>query len=333
MRLNPNQIENLLKSPNPQYNLILIHGNTTDNIKLYQRNLVKHLGGEYLNQEMRLIDFSEKEILNEKEILFKELRTKSFFNGPKIVRINNASDKSFKFVKEILDLNLTNSETFLLLISENLTAKSLLRKLIEDRGQSAASIAIYEKNLTRFQINEMIESIGIKFADDTCLLYLIEISDGGNSVKLKNILERLQLAFLNDMRPLGREDIESVVAEDITQNYFSIVENTAIGDTTLTIKEFRRYAIGKQNFNSLVAFLSRYFRNIQNVNSNVNTKVPYFGKAKEKFNYHLKIWTPRKVEKAISLIFYTNIQLRENSVIRDKIRIERMLLNICSLLR
>ena len=46
-----------------------------------------------------------------------------------------------------------------------------------------------------------------------------------------------------------------------------------------------------------------------------------------------KIWSSRKVEKAINLIFYTNIQLREKNTIRDKIRIERMLMNICSLLR
>ena len=333
MRLNPNQIENLLKDPASQYNLILIHGNSPERIKQYQSSLVKHLGGNDLNQEMRLIDFSEKEILNEKEILFKELRTKSFFNGPKIVRINNVGDKSFKFVNEVLDLNLTNSETFLLLIAENLTAKSSLRKMVEDRAQSAATIAIYEKDLNRSQINEMIRSMGIKFVDDACLLYLREVSDGGNSVMLKNILERLQLAFLNDQRPLGTEDIDSVIVEGIPQNYFSIIESTAIGDITSTIKEFRRYAIGNQNFNSLLAFLSRYFRNIQNVSSNVNTKVPYFGKAKEKFNHHQKIWSSRKVEKAINLIFYTNIQLREKNTIRDKIRIERMLMNICSLLR
>ena len=109
-----------------------------------------------------------------------------------------------------------------------------------------------------------------------------------------------------------------------------IVENVANGQITDTIKEFRKYAAGRQNFSSLISFLLRYFKNIQAIKVKTYTRIPYFGKAKEKFESHLKIWSVEKTDKVINLIFDTNIQLREKSYIQHKIKVERMLMNICS---
>ena len=106
MRLKNNQIENFINNPNPQFNLILIHGNAPDTIIQYSNTLTSKLGGKNLNEEMRLIKLSERQVLNDSEILFKELKTKSFFSGPKLVIVESTSDKSKNIVEEIIKLKL-----------------------------------------------------------------------------------------------------------------------------------------------------------------------------------------------------------------------------------
>ena len=73
MRLKNNQIENFVNNPNPQFNLILIHGNDPDRIIQYSNALISKLGGKNLNEEMRLIKLSERQVLNDSEILFLSL--------------------------------------------------------------------------------------------------------------------------------------------------------------------------------------------------------------------------------------------------------------------
>ena len=55
MRLKNNQIENFVNNPNPQFNLILIHGNAPDKIIQYSNTLISKLGGKNLNEEINNI--------------------------------------------------------------------------------------------------------------------------------------------------------------------------------------------------------------------------------------------------------------------------------------
>ena len=330
MRLKNNQIENFVNNPNPQFNLILIHGNAPDKIIQYSNTLISKLGGKNLNEEMRLIKLSERQVLNDSEVLFKELKTKSFFSGPKLVLVESTSDKSKNIVEEIIKLKLTNPETFLLLLGENMSSNSPLKKLIEGQPDFAITVGAYQRDLNTLEIKDMLTNRGLKVIDHSCLTILKEISETSGIMNLNQALDKLQLAFLEDERALSKEDIESVVLEETVQNYFLIVENVANGQITDTIKEFRKYAAGRQNFSSLISFLLRYFKNIQATKVKTYTRIPYFGKAKEKFESHLKIWSVEKTDKVINLIFDTNIQLREKSYIQHKIKVERMLMNICS---
>ena len=330
MRLKNNQIENFVNNPNPRFNLILIHGNAPDQITQYCNTLISKLGGKNSNEEMRLIKLSERQVLNDSEILFKELKTKSFFSGPKLVLVESASDRSKNIVEDIINLKLTNSETFLFLIGENISSTSSLKKLIEGQPDFAITIAAYKRDLNKLEIKDMLNNRGLKVIDHSCLTILKEISETNGIRNLTQTLDKLQLAFLEDERPLSKEDIGSVVIEETAQNYFLIVESVANGQVSETIKEFRKYAAGRQNFNSLISFLLRYFKNIQTIKVKTYTRIPYFGKAKEKFESHLKIWSVEKTDKVINLIFDISIQLREKSYIQHKTKVERMLMNICS---
>ncbi len=332
MKLKPSQIENFIESPSRKFHLILIHGNCAEEIRKRKNSLINNLGGQALLDEMRLVNLSEKEILGDKETLFRELKTKPFFTGEKIVLIENITDASFKVIQEIIQQKLTNEDAILVLVGNNLTTKSILRTLVENQDDSAVTLPLYKRDITTSEIKVMAEARGLKFIDETCFLHLKELSDNSESSILINTLDKLQLCFLNENIQLDVEHIEKIQEHEIAQNYFLIIENVANGNLPKTIKEFRRYATGKQNFSAFIAFLTRYFRNIQNVSSNPVYKTPYFGKTQEKFKRHVKLWPEKKVKKVIELLFNLNIKLRTTSRIDDHLNIERVLMNICSLI-
>ena len=193
MRLKNNQIENFVNNPNPQFNLILIHGNAPDKIIKYSNTLISKIGGKNLNEEMRLIKLSERQVLNDSEILFKELKTKSFFSGPKLILVESTSDKSKNIVEEIVKLKLTNPETFLLLLGENMSSTSPLKKLIEGQPDFAVTFAAYKRDLNTLEIKDMLNNRGVKVIDHSCLTILKEISETGGIMNLNQALSLIHI--------------------------------------------------------------------------------------------------------------------------------------------
>ena len=302
MKLRQNEIESFIKNPNQRFHLVLIYGNSAEKIRESKKTLIANLGGQALIAEMRLVSFSEKEILSDQKVLFGELKTRPFFAGPKIIVVENVTDSSFKVVQQVIQQKLANDEALLILVGNNLTGKSTLKNLLENQDRSAITVPLYKREMNRSEIRVMAETRGLKFADETCFSYLEELSNSSESLILKNTLDKLQLCFLKENISINLEHIESIQEEEIAQNYFLIIDNVVSGNLPETIKEFRRYAIGRQNFSGFVAFLTRYFRNIENVSINHNHKTPYFGKAQEKFMNHVKLWPQPKVKNVIRLL-------------------------------
>lgn len=330
MKLKQSQIESFLKEPIHNFNIIMIYGNAKDQIRQAKKNLVRNLGGKNLIEEMRLLTLTEKEVLQDTETLFLELKTKSFFKGSKIIIVENITDASKIYVKSLLEQKLPSDETFLILIGDSLSSKSSIKKLVEEQVGTAVGLPIYAKVNTIREIKNMLEVRGLQVADESCVTLIKEISEQAAETNLLETLDKLELAFLNEALPITCENIESISVESIPQNYFFIVETVAQGDLNRSLNEFRKYAIGRENFSGFISFLSRYFRNIYTVKANINTNIPYFGKTREKFDYHVKIWTIQKIEKVMNLIFDLNIELREKSFISNNVKIERSLMNICS---
>ena len=330
MKIQNSQIKRFIEEPIFKFNIILIYGNAPGQIRYNKNLLINSLGKKNLREEMRLVEFTEKEILRDENKIQNELEINSFFDGPKIIVIENVTDKLKNTIYTVLNTNLVQGETFLILVSENLTLKSSLRKLIEEDKKKAVSIACYKKILKEVEIKKILDEKNLKISEKSCISYLKEISDGGDDTEFERTLEKLELAFLGKSSTISLEEIETIIIGNITQSYFSIIDSLGNGDMGGTLKYFRSYAIGRKNFSEFLAFLSRYYKNILIFKHKMNHKVPYYGSTKRQFDIHTNIWSKEKTEKAINLIFATNMQLRKKSNYGQQVKIERMLMNICS---
>ena len=87
--------------------------------------------------------YEEKEILDEINIFFNSVLTKSFFDNEKLIIINRATDKIKTIIEELMEKN--PEDIRIILNSKNLEKKSSLRKLFE-KEKSIVCIPFYEDN-------------------------------------------------------------------------------------------------------------------------------------------------------------------------------------------
>ena len=94
------------------------------------------------NKENEKLNFLQDEILLNKNILLNEISNKSLFNEKKIIFIDQASDKIFKIIDDLIkDI----SDEKIYIFCENLDKKSKLRNILE-KSTECGVVACYPDN-------------------------------------------------------------------------------------------------------------------------------------------------------------------------------------------
>ena len=146
-----------------QNKMILIYGNNNGLKKEIIYEIVKS------NKKKSLSNYEEKEILDNQEIFFSNILTKSLFEEDKIIIIKRATEKIFKLIEEINKRKIV--DLLIIIETENLEKKSKMRLFFEkdkinicvpcypDNEQTLTKLAFYffkEK-----KINISMENINI----------------------------------------------------------------------------------------------------------------------------------------------------------------------------
>ena len=170
------------------YKFYLFYG---DNEGLKEEN-IKNLFEK--NYQDKIYRYEEKEILDNINIFFNGVLTKSFFDNEKLIIINRATDKIKTVIEDLMEKNPEDIQ--IILNSKNLEKKSTLRKLFE-KQKSIICVPFYEDNnqtlnsiISLFFRNKKI-SISQQFTN-----VLIERSRGDRK-NLNNELEKIENFSLN----------------------------------------------------------------------------------------------------------------------------------------
>ena len=107
------------------YKFYLFYG---DNEGLKEEN-IKNLFEK--NYQDKIYRYEEKEILDNTNIFFNSVLTKSFFDNEKLIIINRATDKIRTTIENLTEKN--PEDIRIILNSKNLEKKSTLRKLFEKK--------------------------------------------------------------------------------------------------------------------------------------------------------------------------------------------------------
>ena len=183
------------------------------------------------NYQDKIQRYEEKEILDNPEIFFNTVLTKSFFDNEKLIIINRATEKIRTTIEDLMEKNPEDIQ--IILNSKNLEKKSTLRKLFE-KEKSIVCVPFYEDN------NQTLNSIISLFfknkripISQQLINVLVERSRGDRK-NLNNELEKIESFSLNK-KNLNIEEI--IKLTNLADNYSAseLVDHSLAKNTRKTV--------------------------------------------------------------------------------------------------
>ena len=302
------------------YKFYLFYG---DNQGLKEEN-IKNLFEK--NYQDKIHRYEEKEILDDINIFFNSVLTKSFFDNEKLIIINRATDKIKTIIEELMEKNPEDIQ--IILNSKNLEKKSTLRKLFE-KEKSIVCIPFYEDN------NQTLNSIislffrNKKIPISQQLINVLVERSRGDRKNLNNELEKIENFSLNK-KNLNIQEI--IKLTNLADNYSAseLVDHSLAKNTRKTVT-----ILGENNYSdedniiiirTLLAKLKRLVKIYDLIDEKNNIeqaisacKPPIFWKDKPLVTQQIRSWKKDGLEQ---LIYKTNeieLLVKKNSALAKNI--------------
>ena len=277
--------------------------------------------------------YTEKEILDNKQIIFEKLISKSFFEDKKLILISEITDRSLDLIKEIIEIDVKDEK--FILIAKKLEKRSKIRSFFEN-DKNTLIVPFYEdtpqilitiarKLLYENKINLSQENLNL----------IIERSQGDRT-NLLNELNKI-ITFSKNKKKISFEDINQITS--LSENYSA----SELTDNCLSKNKKKTLNILNENIPSsedniliLRTFLNklkrlRKLRLNLDQNSNVDQvinsfKPPIFWKDKNIIKQQIKIWELNDIESFIVDLNNTESLIKKNPQISNQI-INNMILD------
>ena len=277
--------------------------------------------------------YSEKDIIENKQIFFENIYSKSFFENEKLILISDVSDKILNLIEEIIASNI--NDVVIILIAKRLDKKSKLRNYFEkekivlivpfyeDTPQTLLSIA--KKILFENKINLSSENINL----------VIERSQG-DRINLKNELQKI-VNLSQSNKKLELEDISKLT--NLSENYSAgeLVDNCLSKNKKRTLNILNEnIPSSEDNILILRTFLNKLkrlrklrlnFNENKDIDQVINSfKPPIFWKDKNIIKQQIKIWGLNDIDSFIVDLNNTESLIKKNPQISNQI-INNMILD------
>jgi len=264
--------------------------------------------------------YDETEIINNKEIFFNNILSKSFFEKEKLIIINRATDKIKETIEEVIEKKI--DDIFFILNSSALEKKSKLRALFE-KNKKTICVPFYEDNdqTLSLMVNTFFREKKVQISQQ--LVNLITSRSRGDRQNLNNELQKIE-SFIKNKKKIDTLDILKLT--NLAENY-SVSE---LIDSCLSKNKRKTIRILNENSYSLEdciliirSFLikaKRLMRVCEKIKEtdNIETaitsfKPPIFWKDKEVINQQIKIWSYGNIKKLIYRINDVELLIKKNS--------------------
>jgi|TARA_B110000495_G_scaffold96165_1_gene83182 DNA polymerase-3 subunit delta len=264
--------------------------------------------------------YDETEIINNKEIFFNNILSKSFFEKEKLIIINRATDKIKETIEEVIEKKI--DDIFFILNSSALEKKSKLRALFE-KNKKTICVPFYEDNdqTLSLMVNTFFREKKVQISQQ--LVNLITSRSRGDRQNLNNELQKIE-SFIKNKKKIDTLDILKLT--NLAENY-SVSE---LIDSCLSKNKRKTIRILNENSYSLEdciliirSFLIKAKRlmrvcekikETENIETAITSfKPPIFWKDKEVINQQIKIWSYGNIKKLIYRINDVELLIKKNS--------------------
>ena len=277
--------------------------------------------------------YREKEVIENNQLLFENVYSRSFFENEKLILISDVTDKIFDLIKKIISDNL--NDVVIILLAKRLDKKSKIRNLFE-KEKITLIVPFYEDTL------QTLNSIAKKILSENKInlsqenLNLIIERAQGDRINLKNELQKIVLLSKNKKK-IDLNDIYKLT--NLSENYSAneLVDNCLCKNKKKTLNILNEnIPSSEDNILILRTFLSKLkrlrklrlsLRKSNNVDQTINAfKPPIFWKDKNIIKQQIKIWELNDIENFIVDLNNTESLIKKNPQISNQI-INNMILD------
>ena len=284
------------------------------------------------NKKNLILNFSQDELIKDKELIFNEINTSSLFQDKKIIIIDQATDKIFLTLQNSIE-KIQNNQ--IIVFSENLDKRSKLRNYFEKQDNCAA-VACYEDNEISIKKLIMNKLNGYKGLNTNNINLILENS-GLNRVKLINEINKIITFFEN--KTIDDKKLESLLNIKINED-FNILKDEAINGNrsktnrllSETSMEEDKNILYLNTINQRLNKLNEVLTHAKNSSLELamtQLKPPIFWKDKSIFLSQAKKWNSEKIKNTLNQTYNLEIKIKSNSLINKNILIKKLLLDIC----
>ena len=308
-------------------NFFLFYG---ENIGL-KKELKSKIKNKFKNAE--IISYDQSEILQNNQVLFRELENLSLFEKEKIFFIENTNDKILSLIRDIVD---KFNSTRVILFADILEKKSKLRIFFE-KDHSCGIAACYPDN--EITIKRIIQE---RLADlsglNTSIINLIADKCNLDRAKVQNEITKIETFFQN--KKIDIDKLENLLDLKTNEN-FDLLKNEAFkGEKAKTNKLLSETIFEDEKnvlyLNLLNQRLHKLCEIKQDKNKNLeiainNLKPPIFWKEKDAFIQQAKKWDIIKLRKVLEKTYSVEKEIKSNSVVNKKVLMKNLIVEICCL--
>ena len=307
---------------------ILFYGENTG-LKNYFKQLIKNN-----NNETSFINFSQDEILNNENILRRELDNSSLFEVNKIIFLERCNDKILKVLEEYFDLGF-NFQT--IIFADILEKKSKLRSVYE-KSKTYASVACFPDNQITIQKIIFEKLKGFQGLTQNNINLIME-SSNLDRVKLENEVEKIAVYFLD--KKIKTEKLIKLLNNSTNDDFNELKDEAIKGNRIKTNQLLNNTIIEPDKGVYYLALLNQRFIKLEEINSikdNANIeetinkiKPPVFWKDKPNLISQIKKWKTKNIKEALRNIYNLELKIKSNSSINNNILIRKLIIDLCNL--
>lgn len=337
MKLSPRDAHAYFGKPDPNRAGILIYGPDAMRIALKRQELIAALIGPQGEEEMRLARMPASELRKDKAALSDAVKAQSFFPGPRVAFVEDATDQIGPTIVDALN-DWQTGDAHIVVTAGSLKASSKLRKAFETHPNAFAT-AIYADPPSRAEIEATLAKAGLRdISRDamTDIEALARVLDPGD---LAQTLEKVALYKLGDTTPLTSEEVQLCAPATTEAEVDDVLNATAEGrrdDLCPILKKIEGQGIDAV---ALSIFATRHFRTLHAAASDPKgpsagisrARPPIFGPRRDRMTRQAQSWGMHKLETALKILTDTDLTLRSASRAPNMAVMERSLIRLAML--
>ena len=287
---------------------------------------------QFNNSKIKIIRFTEEEILKNPENFFNEIFNISLFEEQKSYFVDKTSDKILPFIEEIEN---KIGEQKIYLFSDILEKRSKLRGYFE-KSEVCVAVDCYadtELNIRKI-INEKLKDFtGLNLEN----VNLIIDKCNNDRVKLINEIEKINTYFSN--KKIENKQLEKILDNKVNDN-FNLLKDSALNgnkfktnkllsDTFIDADKNVFYlTLINQRLNKLIEVF-RLSKNNTLMEAIDKVKPPIFWKDKPNFTEQTKKWDERKIKLIMKKTYDLEIKIKSGLSFKVDLLLKKLILDIC----